>query len=322
MTNESVVKNDVAISAVTPEVVAASATPPKKKKKENWLLYLFVLPAFLIHFCVVAIPALSSFRMSLYDWNLLGSMEYVGLDNFIKIFTDDPQVFPAIMNNLKWLAFFITVPIIMGFTIAILVSSIKRFQLVLRTVYFLPYVVAAVVAGKIWTALMNPYYGLNAILGMLGFESLAEIKWLGNPDIALFSVAFVDNWHWWGFIMVLFLGALQQVDPSLYDAAKVDGATKIGEIIHVAIPGIRHTIAFVFIMTVMWSFLAFDYVWVMTNGGPAGSTEILSILIYKNAFVKYNAGYASALTIMQCGICIVLHFINQYVSKKGGLNDD
>lgn len=138
----------------------------------------------------------------------------------------------------------------------------------------------------------------------------------------MFSVAFVDNWHWWGFIMVLFLGALQQVDPTLYEAARVDGANRFQELIHVSIPGIRQTIAFVLIMTIMWSFLTFDYVYIMTNGGPANATEIMSTYIYKNAFVKYRAGYANALCVIQSGICIILYFIQKYASKKGGMEDE
>ena len=122
--------------------------------------------------------------------------------------------------------------------------------------------------------------------------------------------------------MVLFLGALQQVDPTLYEAARVDGANGLQELIHVSIPGICQTIAFVLIMTIMWSFLTFDYVYVMTNGGPANSTEILATWIYKNAFVKYRAGYANALCVLQSGICIILYFFQKWVSKRGGLDDE
>lgn len=169
---------------------------------------------------------------------------------------------------------------------------------------------------------MNPFYGMNAVFDKIGLTGLASIKWLGDPKIALFSVAFVDNWHFWGFVMVLFLGALQQVDPALYDAAKVDGANSWQEIVHVSIPGIRQTIAFVFITIVMWSFLTFDYVYVMTNGGPANSTEILSTWIYKNAFVKYRSGYADAICVLQCGLCVVLYFVQKWICKKGGINED
>lgn len=293
-----------------------------KKKSSHLVAYWFIFPAFLIHCCVVTLPSLSTLVMSLFDWNGLGKAKFIGFQNFVEIFTKDSVVKMAVIHNLEWLAVFITVPLILGFIVAILVSRIRRGQMFLRTVYFLPYVISAAVAGKIWTAFMNPFYGLNTIFGKLGFESLSKVLWLGDPKIALFSVAFVDNWHWWGFIMVLFLGALQQVDPTLYEAARVDGANGLQELIHVSIPGIRQTIAFILIMTVMWSFLTFDYVYVMTNGGPANSTEIMATLIYKNAFVKYRAGYANALCVLQSGICILLYFFQKWVSKRGGLDDE
>ena len=294
----------------------------RKVKKSHLVAYGFILPAFIIHLCIITLPSLSTLVMSLFDWNGLGKAKFIGFDNFVEIFTKDSVVKLAVIHNLEWLAVFVTVPLILGFIVAILVSRIKRFQMFLRTVYFMPYVISAVVAGRIWTAYMNPFYGLNTIFGKMGFEKLSKVLWLCEPKIALFSVAFVDNWHWWGFVMVLFLGALQQVDPTLYEAARVDGANGLQELIHVSIPGICQTIAFVLIMTIMWSFLTFDYVYVMTNGGPANSTEILATWIYKNAFVKYRAGYANALCVLQSGICIILYFFQKWVSKRGGLDDE
>lgn len=251
----------------------------------------------------------------------MGNAKFIGLENFKEI-AGDPIIKLALVHNIEWLLIFITIPLLLGFIVAILVSQLRRSQMFFRTVYFIPYVISAAVAGRIWTAYMNPYYGLNQVFASLGFEKLSKVLWLGNPKIALFAVAFVDNWHWWGFIMVLFLGALQQVDPTLYEAARVDGANRFQELLHVSIPGIRQTIAFVLIMTIMWSFLTFDYVYVMTNGGPANSTEIMSTYIYKNAFVKYRAGYSNAICVIQSGICILLYFFQKYVSKKGGMEDD
>ena len=290
-------------------------------KKRHIVPYLFILPAFIIHVCIVTGPALSTLVMSLFDWNGMGNAEFIGLENFKEIF-HDPIVKLSVIHNVEWLLIFITVPLILGFIVAILVTQLRRTQMFFRTIYFVPYVISAAVAGKIWTAYMNPYYGVNSVLADLGFKKLSETLWLGNPDIALFSVAFVDNWHWWGFIMVLFLGTLHQVDPTLYEAARVDGANRFQELIHVSIPGIRQTIAFVLIMTIMWSFLTFDYVYIMTNGGPANATEIMSTYIYKNAFVKYRAGYANALCVIQSGICVLLYFAQKYISKKGGMEDE
>ena len=293
----------------------------KTVKKGNIVPYLFILPAFIIHACIVTAPSLSTLVMSLFEWNGMGNAKYIGFNNFKEIFKD-PLVKLAVVHNIEWLLVFITVPLLLGFVVAILVSQLRKCQMFLRTVYFVPYVISAAVAGRIWTAYMNPYYGVNQVFAGFGWEKLSKMQYLGNPRIALFAVAFVDNWHWWGFIMVLFLGALQQVDPTLYEAAKVDGANRFQELIHVSIPGIRQTIAFVLIMTIMWSFLTFDYVYIMTNGGPANATEIIATYIYNNSFVKYRAGYANALCVIQSGICIILYFLQKYVSKLGGMDDE
>lgn len=293
----------------------------RKILQAKMIPYFFILPAFIVHVSIVTGPAISTLVMSLFDWNGMGGATFIGLSNFIEIFTKDDVVGRAVTNNLKWLMIFITVPIFLGFVTAILISNLKWGQMLFRSIFFLPYVISAAVAGKIWTAYMNPYYGLNIVFEKFGWLKLASTQWLGNPKISLFSVAFVDNWHWWGFVMVLFLGALQQVDQSLYEAAKIDGANRFQEVIHVAIPGIQQTIAFVLIMTIMWSFLTFDYVFIMTNGGPANATEIMSTWIYKNAFTKYRAGYANALCVIQSGICIVLYFLQKYISDKGGMTE-
>jgi raffinose/stachyose/melibiose transport system permease protein len=260
--------------------------------------------------------------MSLFDWNGLGAAKFIGFSNFVEIFKSDDVVRIAILNNVKWLCIFITIPNILGFAVAIMVSNIRLFQMTFRTVYFIPYVLSSAVVGKLFTAYFNPFYGITVLFKSMGLTRLASIVWLGNPDIALYVVAFVDNWHWWGFVMVMFLAALQQIDPSLYESVKIDGANAFQEVFYISIPGIKQTIAFMLILSVMWSFLTFDYVYVMTNGGPANSTEILATWIYKNAFIKYRAGYANALCVVQSGICFIFYFIQKYISKKGALEEE
>ena len=291
------------------------------KKKISFTPYLFLMGAFVIHLLLITLPSLSTLVMSLYDWNGLGGAKFIGLANFKEIFTADPVVITAVLNNLKWTALFITLPMLLGFAVAVILSRIKFMQMLFRTVYFIPYVLSAAVISKIWSAYYNPYYGFNKLFEQLGWTQLSETLWLGNPKIALFAVAFVDMWHWWGFIMVMFLSALQQVDPTLYESARVDGVNTRQEIWYITIPCIKRTIAFLLIMTVMWSFLTFDYVYVMTNGGPNNSTEILATWIYKNAFQKYRVGYANALCVLQCGICMIFYMLQRKVSKLGGIDE-
>jgi raffinose/stachyose/melibiose transport system permease protein len=131
----------------------------------------------------------------------------------------------------------------------------------------------------------------------IGVPFLDGVAFLGNKTLALPSVAFVDNWHFWGFLVVLFLSAMQSVDTELYEAARVDGASRWQEFRYVTLPGIRPTLVFVMLMVIVWSLLVFDYIWILTQGGPAGATEVVATILYKNAFARFDAGYAAAMGI-------------------------
>ncbi len=298
--------------------IAQSKNRDKQKRRRGWLHLLFVLPAFVYHFIVVVIPSFETLVYSFYDWNGIGEGTYIGLGNFREMLFEDGALRLALKNNCIWIAIFITIPIITGLFVAILISGVKKsgLQMGLRTVYFLPYVLSASIAGKIWTSLMNPYFGLPKVFGMMGLSNLADVLWLGDTKIALYSVAFVSFWSWWGFVMILMIAALQQIDPSLYEAATVDGCDRWQMFTHVTVPGIAPTIVFVIGMSLMWSVTSFDYVWVMTMGGPAQSTELLSTWIYKNAFVNYRAGYANAICILQSAIVLGIFFVNQFMRKR------
>lgn len=278
--------------------------------------FILLLPALLIHMSVVAIPALSTIVMSLFDWNGIGTAKYIGFDNFIEIFTRDAVFWHAMKNNTIWMLMFLTVPLIIGMIVAVLVTRVKRMQMVYRTVIFIPYVISSITAGKIWAALLNPYFGIPSMLKNLGWNSLGSVSWLGDKNIVLYTVAFVDNWHWWGFVMVLFVAALHQVDPDLYECVRIEGGNKLQEFWYVTIPGIRPTLAFIISLSLMWSFLTFDYVWAMTQGGPGQATEILSTWIYRNAFNYYRSGYANALCVIQSLIILFIFSTTRIFVKK------
>lgn len=294
--------------------------PSAKRKtdgKRFWLAPLaFVLPAVIYHALIVVIPALSTIYMAFYDWNGIGGGTFVGLANFVEIFTKDKVFAFALLNNLRWLLVFLVLPTAMGLLVALLVSRQRKGQLVYRAIYFLPYVLASAVAGKVWGTLLSPYFGVGRMLKLMGLPELAKILWLGDPNIALYTVAFVDNWHYWGFVMVLFIAALHQVDENLYEAARVEGATRTQEFFHITIPGIAPTLTFIVMTTMMWSFTTFDYIWTMTKGGPGQSTEIISTWIYKNAFINYRGGYANAMCVIQLMFVVVVFLAQQKLRKK------
>jgi raffinose/stachyose/melibiose transport system permease protein len=278
------------ITVATPELHFWQ-TPFFRRKIVPWL---FVLPILLVNMGVVLAPGLSSIYYSMTEWSGIGDAKFIGFDNFHRLLFDDPSFRTAFKNNVIWLCMFLTVPIALALIAASFLAPIKRGALFYRLTLFLPYVLPSVITASIWRILMNPDRGFGAQLADWGIGGL-DRAFLGDPDTVLPAIAFVDNWHWWGFLMVLFLASMQNIPADLYEAARLDGASRWQEFRDVTIPGIRPTLVFMILMTAIWSFLTFDYVWILTQGGPAGSSEVLASLVVKNAIRKFDAGYASAI---------------------------
>lgn len=256
--------------------------------------WIFIAPLLLIHIFVVAIPAAQGVYMSLTDWKGVGrDVNFIGLENYRELFFEDDTFGKSLVNNVQWMAFFLTVPFILALFCAAMLAQVKRGGMVYRSILFIPYVLASVVTVTIWKNLLNPRQGVGAALADLGIEGF-NVAYLGRSESALMSIAFIDNWHFWGFLMILFLAAMQAIPPVLYDAAKIDGANRWQEFRHVTLPGIRPIVLFMYMMVAIWSFLAFDYIWLSTQGGPAGASEVVATQLYKNAFLRYEAGYGAA----------------------------
>lgn len=286
----------------------------KREKKVQGLL--FILPGFIFHFILIVLPATSLIYYGFTNWSGINVPEFVGFANYYRAFFEDKDFFYALLNNLKWIVFFLTVPIITGFIIALGVIKMKRGQMIMRAMFFMPYVVGSVVVGRIFAYLYSPYIGIAAIFKKLGIESLANFAPLGNTNLALWAVAFADFWHWWGFVMILFIAALHQVDDTLYEAASIEGANAFQKLFYITLPSIMPTLVTIFMITIIGSFLTFDYVWVMTKGGPGGTTEIAASWIYKKAFNAYEAGYSSSLSLIIVSICILVYFIFQMIQSR------
>jgi raffinose/stachyose/melibiose transport system permease protein len=278
-----------------PMTGTVSTTRPKRRIwRKKVLPWLFILPILLLHLSVVIGPSISAIYYSLTDWSGLGPATYIGLENFRTMLFEDMAYRSALNNNLLWLAFFVTIPFILALATAYLLAQVVHGSMFFRTMLFIPYILPSVITAEIWRNLLSPRVGLGAQLAQYGISGL-DFAWLGNSKTVLYSIAFVDNWHFWGFLMVLFLAAMQNISPDLYDAAKIDGANRWQEFRHVTIPGIRPTLVFMLMMVGIWSFLAFEYIWILTQGGPAGASEVLSVLVYKQAFNRFEAGYAAAI---------------------------
>ena len=258
------------------------------------VLWLFILPILVLHLIVVIGPAIGAFYYSMTEWSGIGEAQFVGLENYARLFLRDRSFVGAFLNNLKWMAFFLTVPFALSLTAAAALARIRRGAMFFRVALFIPYVLPSVVSAQIWRFLLSPIHGVGAQLARLGIFGFDRAL-LGDPRTVLLTIAFVDNYHWWVFLMVLFLAAMQAIPTDLYDAARVDGANAIQEFWHITLPGIRPTLTFMILMTMIWSFLVFDFVWILTQGGPAGASEVLGTLVVKNAIQRFQPGYASAI---------------------------
>jgi raffinose/stachyose/melibiose transport system permease protein len=279
----------------------ARPLPLERSRQDRWravvrrrvVPWLFVLPILLINAVVVIGPALSAVYYSMTDWGGIGAAEWIGLENYQELLSDrDFQ--RAFRNNLIWLAMFLTVPIAMALAAASFLAPVRRGALFFRMALFIPYVLPSVIIANLWSNLLSPSVGIPGLLtawGVPGFDR----AFLGMPATVLPAIGFVDNWHWWGFLMVLFLAGMQNIPRDLYESARLDGASRWHEFRDVTLPGIRPTLVFMLLMTTIWSFLTFDYIWILTQGGPAKASEVLSVLVFKEAFRNFNAGYAAAI---------------------------
>lgn len=268
------------------------------KRPRQWrkiiVPWLFVLPILSMHLVVVAGPSLAAVYYSLTDWSGIGTANFVGLENYRKLIFEDTTFRRAFRNNVIWLVLFLTIPFTLALTAATLMAPIKRGGMFYRTALFIPYVLPSVITASIWRNLLSPTIGIGPQLKLMGLGGWDQ-AFLGKSSTSLYAIAFVDNWHFWGFLMVMILAAMQSIGRDVYDAARIDGANRWQEFVHVTIPGIRPTLVFLLLMTAIWSFLVFDYVWILTQGGPAGSSEVLGTWLYKNAFTRFEAGYAAAI---------------------------
>ncbi|MDM4762035.1 sugar ABC transporter permease [Galbitalea sp. SE-J8] len=276
---------------------------------------LFVAPALLVNLLVIAGPGVSSIVYAFTDWNGISAPRFIGVDNFVRLAGDD-RFWNALTHNAIYLVVFLTVPLGMGLAGAFMLSRIRRGAALFRVLFFLPYIMVSVVNAQIWKNLLDPNTGVAAGLHRIGIDWLDDVYFLGDPALSLGSVMFVDNWHFWGFLVVLFLAAMGGIDGNLYEAARIDGANALQEFRHVTLPGIRPTIIFALTMIALGSLLAFDYGFILTGGGPAGSSDLAALLINRTAFQSLEAGYGSAMAITLSGLSGILLIVFAVLRRR------
>lgn len=256
---------------------------------------LYLLPTLLINAVIILLPAVFTFVLAFCQWDGISTPVFVGLNNFVALF-HDPVFWGALRNNIIWTLIFLTIPIAMGLLAATMLLVAPAGKTLFQVIYFLPVVIATAITARVWQAMI--YSPVTGVFGLLDRFGLTVSNPLSLPTRALYGVATVDLWHWWGFLCVIFFAALRQVPQEQIEAARIEGASFWQMMRYVLLPGIRSTVALMMVMTVIWSFLAFDFVYILTQGGPAFSSEVLSTLAYRKAFYDLNVGQAAAAALV------------------------
>jgi multiple sugar transport system permease protein/raffinose/stachyose/melibiose transport system permease protein len=263
-------------------------------------------------------PAANSFYLSLTKWNGAGPPRNVGLGNFRSLLSDD--IFrQALRNNVIWAIGFGGLSVAGGLALAVALNRPRRGVGLYRSAIYLPMVFSLAVTGLFWRVQYQPDGSVNTALGLLHLAGL-ERQWLADPTTALYAVLVAAVWRQVGYVMVLYLAGLKGTDPSLDDAAAVDGAGAWQRFRYVTWPQLRGVNTVVFAVTVIDSLRTFDIVWSMTQGGPYHKSELLSTYMYEHGFTFLNLGYASAIAVVIFLLAIV--FIITYLVRATNQETD
>lgn len=276
---------------------------------QNMAITIFLLPALLGTLIFIIIPVFCSFGLSFAKWDLLNPITFVGLENY-KNLLNDKVFYQTLVNTIVFAistsVFGVIIPLILA---SVLNSKIRGSEF-FKTAYFLPFITPMIVIGIVWGWIFDPNIGLfNKLLHL-------HINWLYDVKYAMPALIAVSVWKLIGYNMIIFLSTLSSISQSLFEAAKIDGANSIQTFRNVTIPMLSPTIFFVVIITTISSFQVFDLIYLMTQGGPFNSTNVLVYSIYQNAFEYFNVGKASAIAYVLFAIILVLTLLQWKFRKK------
>ena len=281
----------------------------KLTNNQNFAAWIFIAPAILGTFIFILIPVICSFGLSFTSWDMLNPINFVGLENY-KLLLRDGLFYKILLNTIVFALSTSILGVIIPLILAAILNSKIRGSEFYKTAYFLPFITPMVVVGIVWAWIFDPNIGfLNQVLNI-------HINWLYDSKFAMPALIIVSVCKLIGYNMIIFLSAFSSVSQSLFEAAKIDGANAYQTFKNVTIPLLSPTIFFVVIITAISSFQVFDLIYLMTQGGPFDSTNVLVYSIYKNAFEYFNIGKASAIAYVLFVIILVLTLIQWHFRKK------
>jgi multiple sugar transport system permease protein len=266
-----------------------------RRYRQEIQAYAFLWPALLILGLLMVYPLLQVVRMSFYEVSLQKEV-WVGIGNYLQLLKTS-LFWQILWQTILFTAGSVTMHLAIGMGLALLLhtKTNTRFRNFTRGMLIIPWLLAPTVAGMIWVLMLAPFGVVNGLLATLGIiDSNATISWLGSPETSLLSVTAMNVWRAFPFFMVMLLAGLQAIPEEVYEAADIDGATPFGKFWYITLPGLRGVITTIVLLDSIWTFRAFDPVYVMTGGGPINSSEVLATAIYFDAFQKLKFGYAAA----------------------------
>jgi ABC-type sugar transport system permease subunit len=284
------------------------------KRKDGISAIFFLTPTLIIFLTFILFPVIFSFYLSFHEWNMFSSeATYIGLENYKRMFQSEE--FWSVLKNTAIYTLG-TVPLNMALALLVAIALNKKIKgkKFLRTAFFAPVIISPVAAAVIWRWIYDPNYGLlNYSISFLGVDS---INWLNDPTAAMFALIIMGVWKTFGINMVLFSAGLQGIPETYYEAAEIDGAGRWSKFWKITVPMLAPTTFFIMIMSMISSFQVFDLVYVLTSGGPLGSTKVLVFFVYEYAFKFFEMGYASAAAYVLFAILIVLTMIQVRYMKN------
>jgi multiple sugar transport system permease protein len=267
-------------------------------KKERVTPYLFVMPAIIVLVFLLIYPIIKVIEYSLFDGVFMSKTPtFVGLDNFIHMFTQDKSFYPILGHTVLFTVASVVLHLILGFVFAATINQPmnKAANSIFRVILILPWIFTASIVALNWRLILAPSGIVNYIIGFFG---LPAQDWYGNPKLAMFSLIVTNAWRGYPFFMVSLLAGLQSIPLNLYEAASVDGAHGLQKHLYITLPLLKPVIVSISLLDTIWTFQIFPIVWLTTGGGPMGVTEVLATSIYRQAFFKMNYSMASAQAVV------------------------
>ncbi|GHF19113.1 carbohydrate ABC transporter permease [Pseudolysinimonas yzui] len=300
-----------ATSAVAPRRVARKAT-----RRGPLAGVLMIAPALAAYGFFVLVPFIQGVQYSFYDWNGVGASTWVGVDNYLRVFTDR-EMLSAIRNAFVLVIFFTVIPVGTGLVLATLIRNIRAgvFSTVSQTILFLPQIIPLAAAGIAWSWMYAQTGTVNQILSAVGLGGITR-PWLADYGTALPAVGLIGSWVLTGLCTVLLLTGISKIDASLYEAVRLDGAGWFREFITITIPGLRQQIAVLITITVIAALSSFDIIYTSTQGGPGRATLVPGLSIFRIGFTQSDVGLASAFGIVLMALVLIVVIPIQRLSKE------